>query len=116
MLPPPDTWGSADPCAYNCCYAMRRWPQSSQLSGIWPPSAAVRQVLDRRHHLELGQARRGRHAPRARLVHEHERYRRPRATVAAGLAAARVLAFHQQPEMLGADLSPRGIVLVATRA
>ena len=27
---------------------------------------------DRRHHLELGQGSRGRHAPRARLVHEHE--------------------------------------------
>ena len=34
---------------------MRLWPQSSQRS-TWPPSAAERQLLDRRHHLELAEA------------------------------------------------------------
>ena len=34
---------------------MRLWPQSSQRSTC-PPSAAERQLLDRRHHLELAEA------------------------------------------------------------
>src|SRR6478735_4304833 len=37
--------------------------------------------------------------PLARLIHNCERYRRPRAAVAAG-SAARFLAFHEQLEML----------------
>src|SRR5690348_3993393 len=76
---------------------MRRWPQSSQPS-IWPPSAAVRQVSIA--DITLSWARlRGRRVLHARPARECEKYRRPQATVAVE-SAARILAFHQQLQML----------------
>ena len=48
---------------------MRTWPQSSQAS-TWPPRAAVRQCLDRRHHLELAEAQMAGMGARARRVHD----------------------------------------------
>src|SRR5215472_18894722 len=77
---------------------MRRWPQSSQPS-IWPPSAAVRQFSIADITLSWARLTWGRHSPHASPVHECERYRRPQAMVAPG-STARVVAFHQQPEML----------------
>ena len=81
---------------------MRLWPQSSQRS-TWPPSAAVRQLLDRRHDLELAQAHMAGIGSAPSRPHGDERCPRPPASGGApppGYASGRGL-----PSIKGASRS-----------